>query len=336
MSATGPIGVQRAGDSLYYVKHQIFSGIFPGLILFFFFSLINYRAWRSFAFLALIATLILLVLVYLPGVGLTINGARSWIQIGMLSFQPSELVKLTFLLYLAAWLEQRQSIVPFLCSLGAVMLLLILQPDTGSMVVIVGMSLLLYYLSGAPTHWFIGLGALGAGFVGLMIKLSPYRAARFMTFLHPELDPKGIGYHINQAILAIGSGGFWGLGYGHSRQKFLYLPEVESDSISAIIAEEMGFLVMTLLLVAFAFLIWRCFKISRECPDRFGSFLAAGAGCIVAIQVLMNIGSMTGLMPMTGVTLPFISHGGSAMTVLLGTMGLVAGIPGRAARQRRI
>lgn len=342
MSATGPLAVQRTGNSLYYVIHQLLAGVLPGLILFFFFALIDFRAWRPFAFVALLVTLILLVMVYLPGIGLAIGGSKSWLKFGPISFQPSEIVKFTFLIYLAAWLAARQgsssrgkaSILPFLGALGAVMLLLVLQPDTGSMAVIVGTSLVLYFISGAPIGLFIGLGALGAGFVALLIKLSPYRAARFMTFLHPELDPQGIGYHINQAILAIGSGGPWGLGYGHSRQKFLYLPEVEADSISAVMAEEMGFFIMAIVIVLFGLLIWRCFKIAKQSPDRFGTFLAAGVGAWIAIQTLLNIGSMTGLMPITGVTLPFVSHGGSAMTILLAAMGLVAGIGRKGARRQ--
>jgi len=338
MSATGPIGIQRTGDALYYVKHQLLVGIFPGLVLFFLLALIDYRVWRRLAFPALIISLLLLVSVYVPGIGIKVSGSHSWIHVGPLIFQPSELVKLTFLIYLAAWLANRQQsethnartgLLPFLCALGAVMALLILQPDTGSMAVIVGTSLLLYYVSGAPTMWFISLAGLGAGMVALLVKFSPYRAARFMTFLHPELDPQGIGYHINQAFLAIGSGGLLGLGYGHSRQKFLYLPEVEADSISAVIAEELGFIAMVLLLAAFVALIWRCFKIGRHAPDRFASFLAIGIGLWVALQTAMNIGSMVGLLPITGVTLPLISHGGSAMTVMLAAMGMVAGIPRR-------
>lgn len=341
MSATGPIGVQRSGDSLYYVKHQLLVGILPGMALFFLFALIDYRFWRALAFPSLVITILLLISVYLPGIGMVFGGSHSWIKLGPISFQPSELAKLTFLIYLSAWLARRHEessdpksgVLPFFMALGAVMLLLVLEPDTGSMAVVVGSSLLLYFMSGAPVVWFLGLGALGAGLVALLIKLSPYRAARFMTFLHPELDPQGIGYHINQAILAIGSGGFWGLGYGHSRQKYLYLPEVEADSIVAVIAEEMGFFVMMILVAVFGALIWRCFKIARETNDRFGSFLAAGVGSWLGIQILLNIASMSGLMPMTGVTLPFISHGGSAMTVLLGAMGLVAGIPIRNAKR---
>lgn len=342
MSASTAVALQRTGDSWYYVKHQILVGILPGILLFLALALIDYRAWKPFSFLALLASLGLLVMVFLPGLGQTVNGARGWVKLGAIQFQPSELVKLTFLFYLSAWLASRQAadahdlqtgLLPFLGAIGSVMLLLILEPDTGSMAIVVGTSLILYFIAGAPITWFAGLCAAGVGLVGLLVKLSPYRAARFMIFLHPELDPKGIGYHINQAMLAVGSGGLWGLGYGHSRQKFLYLPEVESDSISAVIAEEMGFIVMVLLISAFAYLVWRCFTIARESRDPFGSFLAAGVGSWLALQFLINVASMTGLMPVTGVTLPFISNGGSAMTVMLGAMGLVAGIPRASSRR---
>lgn len=335
LSATGPIAFQRSGDSAYYLLHQLKVGVLPGSILFLFFALINVRRLKPLAFLALIATLILLLLVYVPGIGMSIGGSRSWVSFGGFSFQPSELVKLTFLFYLAAWLDTRQGretqewragLLPFAAMLGTVMLLLILQPDTGSMTVIAGTSILLYFLSGAPIRWFLLMSAVGGGILALLIKLSPYRAARFMTFLHPEWDPQGIGYHINQAMLAVGSGGWWGLGYGHSRQKFLYLPEVEADSIVAVIAEEMGFFIMMLLLIGFGALIWRCLKIARASSDGFGGYLAAGVASMIAIQVILNMGSMTGMLPMTGITLPFISHGGSSLTVLLAALGVVAGL----------
>ena len=336
-SATGPIGMQRAHDSLFYVKRQLLAGVLPGTLFFLFFAFVDYRRWKPFAFFGLMVSIVLLMMVYVPGVGAVVNGSHGWIRMGTLLFQPSEIVKLAYLFYLAALLsnrgkgidDPRAGMFPFLCSLGIVMLLLILQPDTGSMAIIVGMALTLYFLSGAPLIWFGGLAALGATFLWLLIRYSPYRAARFMTFLHPELDPLGVGYHINQAILAIGSGGLWGLGYGHSRQKFLYLPEVESDSIIAVMGEELGFIFLTVILIAFAALVWRCLTIARQTPDRFGGYVAAGVGSWLAIQWLLNAGSMTGLLPMTGVTLPFVSHGGSAMATLLAAMGLVAGIPGR-------
>lgn len=344
MSATGPIAFQRTGDSLYFVKRQLLFGIFPGLILFAFFAIVEYKRWKPLAGLFLIATFILLLLVYLPGIGFEVGGSRSWAAFGPIRFQPSEFVKLTFLIYLAAWLAERkekahdlkEGALPFAGMLGAVVLFLILQPDTGTMAVLAGTSVMLYLASGAPILWFGMLSFSGAGLVALLIKISPYRAARFMTFLHPELDPKGIGYHINQAILAIGSGGFFGLGYGKSRQKFLYLPEVEADSIFAVIAEEMGFVIVLIMLAAFAYLIFRCFKIAKEADDAFGAFLAAGVGAWLGIQLLINVMSMTGLMPMTGVTLPFISHGGTSMVVLMAAMGLIAGIPRHSKKRLRI
>ncbi len=341
-SATVAVGVQKAGDSLYFVKSQLFKGVIPGLFLFLLAALIDYKTWRKWALGALFVSIVLLLLVYIPGVGIILNGARGWIRVAGLQFQPSELVKLSFIVYLAAWLAGRKAgeahkvetgLIPFLAALGSVMFLLIMQPDTGSMMVIVGTSLVMYFLSGAPISWFVLLSALGSSLLAFLIKISPYRAARFMVFLRPELDPKGVGYHINQAVLAIGSGGWLGLGYGQSRQKYLYLPAVESDSIIAVTAEELGFLAICLLFVLFGALIWRCFAIAREAKDPFASYLAAGVGMMLAIQIIMNIGSMTGLLPITGVTLPFISHGGTAMVITLAAMGLVAGIPSRQSGQ---
>ncbi len=336
LSASGPVAMQRTGNSLYYVRQQFLFGMLPGTILFFVCGLIDYRRWRAWALPAFIVSIVLLCMVYVPGLGVKYGGSRSWVRIGGFQFQPSELVKLTFLIYVSAWLAERKGkaahdtrtgLIPFLAAVSAVMILLVFQPDTGSMVVIVGMALLLYFISGAPLMWFVGLCGAGFALIALLIKVSPYRAARFMTFLHPELDPQGIGYHINQALLAIGSGGLFGLGFGNSRQKFLYLPEVESDSITAVMGEELGFVVMAGVIIAFGLIIGRCLMIARDSRDRFGTYLASGVAAWIGLEVLLNIGSMTGLMPMTGVTLPFISHGGTAMAILLGALGMVAGIP---------
>jgi cell division protein FtsW len=334
-SASGPLGYQKFGDSLYFLKRQLLNGILPGMVLFGLMSFINYRRWRRLAMPALIVTIVLLVLVFIPGMGINLGGSSRWVHLGPINFQPSEFVKVTFLLYMAAWLSARsggdarsieKGLVPFLSILGVVMFLLVVQPNTGSMMVIAGASLLMYFLAGAPYVWFVGLGAAGLAMVALLIKLTPYRAARFMTFLHPELDPQGIGYHINQAFLAIGTGGWFGLGYGHSRQKYLYLPEVAGDSIFAIMAEELGFVVMLLFIAALAVLVWKCFSIAQRAPDEFGAFLAAGIGSWIALQVFLNISSMIGLVPITGVTLPFMSYGSSAFVALSVGCGLVASI----------
>lgn len=335
LSASGPLALQRFGDSWYFFKHQMMYGILPGIVLFYLLSRFDYRKFRFLALAALIASIVLLVLVYIPGIGLRYGGAGRWVTLGFFAFQPSEFVKVAFLVYVAAWLAARhettahslqEGLLPFLGALGTVMLLLILQPNTGSMAVIAGSALLMYLVAGAPIIWFAVLGCMGLGLLALLIKLTPYRAARFMTFLHPELDPQGIGYHINQAFLAIGSGGPFGLGYGHSRQKYLYLPEVAGDSIFAIIAEEMGFIATTLFLVALGYLVYRCFLIARGATDAFGKFLAVGIGSWLAIQTILNVGSMIGLLPITGVTLPFVSYGSSAFMSLAIGMGLIASI----------
>ncbi|HPF95348.1 MAG TPA: putative lipid II flippase FtsW [bacterium] len=335
MSATGPIAFQRWQDSLHMVKRQLVLGVFPGILAFLLFSLIDFRIWKRLAVFGFIGSLVLLLAVYTP-LGVRVGGSLSWLNIAGIQFQPSEFVKFGLLLYFAAWLSSRtakqvkdlhEGLLPFIGSLGAIVLLLIVQPDTGSMVVIAGMSGMMYLLSGAPLWWFGALGTSGVGLVWLLIKTSEYRAARFMTFLHPELDPQGIGYHINQAMLAIGSGGWFGLGYGKSRQKFLYLPAVESDSIFAVMAEELGLIFCSVVLAVIGVLVWRCFQISKQSNDSFAKYLSAGVGIWIALQTVINIFSMLGLMPMTGVTLPFISYGGTSLTVLLAAIGLVASLP---------
>lgn len=342
LSATAAASTQHGDTAYFFVRRQLLNGVLPGLGLFAVMALVDYKIWKRFAFVAFVASITALLLVYIPGLGQMRGGSLSWVAIGPLGFQPSEVVKLTFLLYLAAWLAARkgsdahsfqEGVIPFAGSVGAVVLLLVMQPDTGSMAVILGTALVLYFLSGAPIRWFLGMSLAGGGLIAFLIRTSSYRAARFMTFLYPELDPMGKGYHINQALLAIGSGGWMGVGYGESRQKFLYLPEVEADSIIAVIGEELGFLGIVLFVMMYGALVYQAVRIAREARDPFGMYLAAGIGTMLFVQFVLNVGSMTGLLPMTGVTLPFVSHGGSAMTILLGLMGLLAAIPREQSRR---
>jgi cell division protein FtsW len=335
-SASSAVAYEKFQDNYWYFKHQIIFGLLPGLILFFLMARINYRQWKKYALPFLIASIILLLLVFIPGVGAGYGRARSWINIFGMSFQPSELVKLTFLIYLAAWLSTKRgdremrdtssSFIPFAVVFGIIAVLMAIQPDIGTLSVIAVISLVVYFSAGAAIRhigWIFGAGAL---FFLLLIKIAPYRAARLMTFLHPELDPQGVGYHINQALLAIGSGGFFGLGLGLSRQKFQYLPEVAGDSIFAIISEELGFIFSALLIVAFIFLAIRGLKIAKTAPDSFGRLLAIGITSWFVFQAFINIGAMVGIMPLTGIPLPFISYGGTALTVALAAAGIMANI----------
>lgn len=334
-SAGAPIGYQRFGDSFYFFKRQLLYGVLPGIVGCFIMAVIPYTFWRRWSFMMLILTIILLIMVFIPGLRAEYGTARSWIILGGFSLQPSELVKLTFLLYLASWFDQRgrekivnfsYGFLPFVFLLGIVMFLILLQPDMGTMLIIVLEILIVYYAAGGHLAH-LGLFGVGGGvLLYLMVKFSGYRAKRLMTFLHPDLDPQGIGYHINQAFLAIGSGGLFGRGYGNSRQKFQYLPEVTADSIFAIIAEEMGFFVSALIIIFFAIIFFRGMRIARSAPDMYGKLLVIGIISWFTVQAFINIGAMLGLLPLTGVPLPFISAGGTSMLVSCMAVGLILSI----------
>ncbi|HCC83318.1 TPA: putative lipid II flippase FtsW [Candidatus Uhrbacteria bacterium] len=338
-SASFPLGLSKFGNGYYYLIHQVIFGLLPGLVGFAIAYKLPYTIYRRYAGAMLFVSIALLLLVFIPGIGQEFGGSRSWIMIGSFSMQPSEIVKLTFMFYLAGWLEKRsqhelkdfsQGVLPFLCVLGVVAFFLIQQPDTGSMAIIVLMALATYFSAGAPLKYLAGVGVAGAAGLALLIKLTPYRAARFITFLHPELDPQGVGYHINQALLAIGSGGLFGRGYGHSLQKFQYLPEVAGDSIFAVIGEELGLLFTWAFLTLNLAFLWRGFKIAERAPDGFGRYLVVGIMTWFGVQAVVNIGAMVGLLPITGVPLPLVSYGGTALAVSLTAMGIVANVSSHA------
>jgi len=334
-SASGPLGYEKTGDTYMFVKHQLLFGVLPGLVGMFVMMRIPYKVWRKLAGLLFFVSIALLVLVFVPGIGGDFGTAKSWIVLGPFSFQPSEIVKLTFLLYLAAWFENRKEadvkdfsngLVPFITSLGIIMVLMILQPDVGTMTVIIAIALAVYFIAGANLNHLLLLGGAGVFMFYLLIRLAPYRAARFTTFLHPELDPQGIGYHINQALLAIGSGGVFGLGFGHSRQKFQYLPEVAGDSIFAVIAEELGFIFTVAVIGLYLLFARRMLRVAVLAPDDFSKYVVIGVVTWVVFQAFVNIGAMLGLMPITGIPLPLVSYGGTSMIMILSAMGIVLNI----------
>lgn len=336
LSASSPNAYKQFGDSYYFLKHQLIFGLIPGIAGLIFFSKISYTFWKTHAWNLLLVSIGLLLLVFIPGFSAGFGSSHSWVSIGgLFSIQPSEIAKLTFLFYLAGWLSSRDErgvrdvstgLIPFLSVLGIIAILMILQPDTGSMTILAAMSLMVYFVAGAPITYIGGLIAAGFAGISLLIAITPYRAARFTTFLHPELDPQGIGYHINQALLALGSGGFFGFGYGHSRQKFQYLPEVAGDSIFAVIGEEMGFMIAVLVVVMFLVLLFRLIKIAKQAPDKFSKYVCVGVASWIVIQAFENMASMVALMPITGVPLPFISYGGTSLAMLMCAIGVVLNI----------
>jgi len=216
--------------------------------------------------------------------------------------------------------------VPFLCILGMIVLLLVLQPDVGTMTIIVAIAMIMYFVAGAAWRHVVAIGGLGLALLGILIKFAPYRAARLMTFVRPELDPQGVGYHINQALLAVGSGGFFGLGFGQSRQKFRYLPEVSGDSIFAVMAEELGFFITAAFIVILFLLLRRLIRLAVQAPDAFSRFVIVGVTAWFGIQGLVNISAMLGLMPLTGLPLPLISYGGTSLALSLFALGVVGNI----------
>lgn len=322
------------GTPYYYLKHQILFGLLPGLVLAFFAYKINYKVWKKFSFFFFVITLILLVLVFLPGLSFKAGGATRWIHIGPITAQPSEIVKLAFIIYLAAWLEEKsknfekisETFFPFVIATGLIIGLIILQPNIGTAGVISLVALIMYFFAGAPLWQIVSLIALGFGGFFSFIKLFSHVSNRFQIFLHPELDPLGIGYQINQALLAIGSGGFWGRGLGQSIQKFNYLPEAIGDSIFAVIAEELGFIGVLFLIGLFLYLAVRGFKIAQKAPDAMGKLLAIGITSWLSLQAFINISAISGLIPLTGVPLPLISYGASGLIVSLIGIGILLNI----------
>lgn len=332
-SAGSVLGFQRFDDSNYFLKKQLLS-LGVGLVAFIIAFRTDYHRWQRWAVPLFAVTVVLLLIVFLPGIGSFFLGARRWITLGPLTVQPSEIAKLTMVLYLATWFERRRGalhnlqtgLVPYLVTVGVVALLILAEPDLGTTVVLLLVALIMYFLAGGAWRHVLGLVAAGVGFILLMIKIAPYRAQRFTVFLNPALDPLGIGYHINQALLAIGSGGWFGLGLGHSRQKFNYLPEPAGDSIFAVTAEELGFFIVALFIIAWLVAVWRGFQIARQAPDEYGRLVAAGITAWFGVQAFLNIGALSGLLPLTGIPLPLMSHGGSALIVSLAAVGVLMNI----------
>ncbi|MBD7936815.1 MULTISPECIES: stage V sporulation protein E [Cytobacillus] len=320
-------------DSFFFAKRQLLFAI-VGLVAMFFLMNVDYWTWRTWAKVIIIVCFVLLLLVLIPGIGNVRNGSRSWIGVGAFSIQPSEFMKLAMIAFLAKFLSEKQKLITsfkkgLVPSLGLVFLafgLIMLQPDLGTGTVMVGTCIVMIFVSGARIKHFALLGLIGiGGFVALVLS-APYRIKRITSFLDPWEDPLGSGFQIIQSLYAIGPGGLFGLGLGESRQKFFYLPEPQTDFIFAILSEELGFIGGTFVILLFALLLWRGIRVALGAPDLYGSFLAVGIIAMVAIQVMINIGVVTGLMPVTGITLPFLSYGGSSLTLMLMAIGVLLNI----------
>jgi cell division protein FtsW len=325
--ASSAAAARDFGDKFYFLKDQI-KWVGLGLIGLLAGAVFPYKNYYKLSLFFLLGTIILLVLVFVPGLGVKLYGASRWIDLRLFTVQPSEIAKLTVVIYLAAWFAAKEKgrLTAFLLLLGIIAGLVMLQPDMGTAMILTITGLVLYFLSGAPLRHFAALIPLGVLAVAALIKIAPYRLRRLATFLDSSVDPLGASYHLRQALIAIGSGGLTGLGLGNSRQKYSYLPEANTDSIFAIIGEELGFLGSAVILLALGFILFSGFKIAASCKDRFGQLLAAGITAWLTVQTIVNIGAMLGLLPLTGVPLPFISYGGSALVVELTGVGILLNI----------
>lgn len=316
------------GDKYYFVKNQSV-WLILGVTLCFVFSRINYKLYRNLALPFLIITFALLIAVFLPGIGLSLKGAHRWINLGFTVIQPSELLKITLALYLAAWfsVKEKGRLIAFLLLLGLCILLVIMEPDMGTASIITATAILVYFFQGAKIIEMLAILALFIVGAFLLIKIEPYRAARFTEFSNFDTqDLSTTSYHVKQVLIAVGSGGVTGVGFGKSVQKYAYVPENTTDSIFAIYAEEAGFLGSLFLISLFFVQLLLGYAIAIRSHEAFGRILAFGIITFMGIQTIINLASQVALFPLTGVPLPFISYGGSSMLINFMSIGILLSI----------
>lgn len=332
-SAAVVVSKQLTGDSnTQFIKHLW--ALVIGAVLFLAAYKIDYTFWRKAAPYMIITALVGIILIFVPGVGFSAGGATRAIHFGSFNFSPTEFYKLALIIYLAAWLEKRgknvksllYSAIPFILILGLSIGLIIAQPDMGTAMVVIATAFVMYIVAGASIPHIVGMIAMGIAGVIYLIKTEPYRMARFTIFLNPTSDQSGAGYQINQALLAIGTGGLFGLGFGQSRQKFNYLPEAASDSIFAVTAEELGFFRSAFIVVAYLIIVFQGYRVAQKAPDAFSRLLAVGITTWIGAQALINISAMLSIIPLTGVPLPFISMGASSTVMLMLASGILLNI----------
>ena len=313
---------------------QIVFGIIGGSIALFLATMLHYRWWRQYAFYIFLFAFVLTCAVFIPKLGFSHGGATRWIHLGSFTFQPAELLKVAFVIYMATWLSGMKEhtrtflkgTLPFVGLLVLVGAPLLLQPDTDTYLMMVASAIAMFIVAGGRIRDVLILGIIGILLIAVLAYTRPYIRERIETFINPSTDPQGSGYQIKQSLIAVGSGGVLGRGFGQSIQKFEYLPEPIGDSIFAVYAEEFGFMGSTVLVFLFIAFALRGYRIASHAPDLFGMLIVVGIVTIVSAQVFLNIAAMLALAPLSGLPLPFISHGGTALLVTLGAVGIVLSV----------
>jgi cell division protein FtsW len=319
------------GDSYYYARKQI-AWACVSLLSLYIFTFIDYSRLRAWTILYSVVSFVLLVLVLF--IGKKVHGATRWIELGPLNMQPSELVKLAMILFISDYAVRyqnemhlfRRGIFPILCIVGAICAALYFEPHLSAIIIVLFLAFVLMYLGGAKVWQLMALAGSAALAAGIVFLGTSHGRARIEAWLNPEADPLGAGWQPLQSLLAIGSGGLWGVGLGQSRQKYLYLPEPQNDYIFAVLCEEMGFVFAVAVILLFLALIWRGFYIAKNAPTKYSSLIVYGIVTQVAIQVFLNIAVVTNVLPSTGVSLPFFSYGGTSLAIIMAEMGIVLNV----------
>jgi len=333
-SSSFALGLLAFNDANYFVARQaLWAAI--GVVLLVTLMRLDYHWLRSISPLLMLVAIVALMAVLVPGIGLERNGAQRWITLGPLPpAQPSEFAKLALIIYVSAWLAGKGTYIqsfalgfaPFVIMVGLVAGLILLEPDTGTAAVVVLTTVTLFFIAGASMTHLAALLSIGSVTAFLLIISAGYRADRLIAFVDPGDDPSGVGFHTLQLLIALGSGGVGGLGLGASRQKFFYIPNSHTDGVFAIVGEELGFIGAIAVLILFGALIYRGFRVILRTRDEFGALLATGIVCWIAYQALINVGGITRAIPMTGIPMPFLSYGGSALAALLAAVGILLSI----------
>ena len=314
------------GNKWYFVSLQFrwaLLGLFGTLVI----SRFHPQFFAKMAPLVMVVGLILLLLVAIPGIGTKVMGARRWLIVPGVKFQPAELIKLIEIVYLSLWLQAKKvTLLQFGIFTALVGGLIMLEPDMGTTLVVVALAITMYFLAGYPLRHFVLVGGVGIVVGIIFIVTSSYRLDRVKTFFNPTIDPQGSSYHIRQVLLALGSGGMTGVGIGRSRQKYEYLPEATTDSIFAVAGEELGFIGAGLLILAFLYLLSLIFQLAAHTHDSYSKLLVAGVGAWFSLQFILNLAAMVALTPLTGVPLPLVSYGGSALVTMLAGIGIVLAV----------
>ena len=333
MFISASLGILAKSSETFYsvLFSQLVLGFGFGFLGMYFALKINYKFWRNYSFYIFLGSILLTVAVFIPSLGWSHLGAERWIQLGPLRFQPVEFLKFGFVIYFAAWLSWAKNrvqdfkfgILPLIFLLAIIAAILFHQPDTKSFILIAVTGICMLFISGVSMRYIALLGIGSVIVLGTLVYFTPYLQDRVKTFIDPSQDPQGSSYQIQQSLIAIGSGGIFGRGYGQSIQKFSYLPEPQGDSIFAVVGEELGFVGSVIIIILYLLFLLRGLRVANNSPDLFSRLLVSGIVILVVAQSFMNIASTTGVFPLTGVPLVFMSHGGTSLMIDLMAIGII-------------